>query len=128
MIGNDRFNFYPPLAADPASGSRIMIGGHFIYVSTDGMLTWQIQSDNLTGSCDVTNGGCALQDIEFVPNTTMAWALSQQNDTVGFAVSNTTQANVNAGVTWSDVTANLPFQLRSDAGDRNCCRSDSRSR
>ena len=109
VIGNDRFNFYPPLAADPASGSRIMIGGHFIYVSTDGMLTWQIQSDNLTGSCDVTHGNCALQDIEFVPNTTMAWALSQQNGSVGFTVSNTTQANVNTGVTWSDVTGNLPF-------------------
>jgi hypothetical protein len=109
VIGTDRFNFYPPLAADPASGNRIMIGGHFIYVSTDGMLTWQIQSDNLTGSCDVTHGGCALQDIEFVPSTTMAWALSQQSGSVGFAVSNTTQANVNTGVTWSDVTADLPF-------------------
>ena len=109
VSGNDAFNFYPPLAADPGSGSRVMIGGHFIYVSTDGMITWQTQSNNLAGACNVTNGICALQDIEFVPNTTMAWALSIQENNVGFTLSNTTQANLNAGVTWTDVTANLPF-------------------
>jgi len=109
VIGSDRFNFYPPVAADPASGSRVMIGGHFIYVSTDAMITWQRQSNNLTGTCAVTNGRCALQDIEFVPNTTMAWALSIRDNSAGFVVSNTNQANLNSGVTWSNVTANLPF-------------------
>ncbi|HEY2108154.1 MAG TPA: hypothetical protein VGH29_20315, partial [Candidatus Binataceae bacterium] len=109
VIGTDRFNFYPPLAADPASGSRIMIGGHFIYVSTDAMTTWHTQSNNLTGSCGVNNGSCALQDIEFVPNTTMAWALSQQSGNIGFTVSNTIKADVNTGVVWNNVTASLPF-------------------
>ena len=112
VIGSDIFGFYPPLAADPGSGSRVMIGGHFIYVSTDGMITWQIQSDNLTGSCPIKNGNCALQDIEFVPNTTMAWALSMQSAAIGFTVSNTDQANLNSGVTWSNVTANLPFDSK----------------
>ncbi len=105
----DSFGFYPPLAADPASGARVLIGGHLIYVSTDGMLSWQAQSDNLTGSCPLKNGFCSLQDIEFVPNTTMAWALSMQSGSIGFAVSNTTHADLNSGVTWTDVTANLPF-------------------
>jgi hypothetical protein len=86
VIGSDRFGFYPPLAADPGSGSRVMIGGHFIYVSTDGMITWQIQSDNLTGTCPIKDGNCALQDIEFVPNTTMAWALSMQSTKDAFVV------------------------------------------
>ena len=37
---------------------------------------------------------------------------------IGFAVSNTDQANLNSGVTWNDVTANLPFDFQADAGDR----------
>ncbi|HZY58343.1 MAG TPA: hypothetical protein VFE56_01190, partial [Candidatus Binataceae bacterium] len=105
----DAFGFYPPLAADPASAARVLIGGHLIYVSTDGMLSWQAQSNNLTGSCPIKNGFCSLQDIEFVPTTTMAWALSMQSGSVGFAVSNTTHADLNSGVTWTNVTANLPF-------------------
>jgi BNR-Asp box repeat len=109
VIGKDIFGFYPPLAGDPSSGPRVMIGGHLIYVSTDGMLSWQVQSSNLTGSCTLNNGFCALQDIEFVPKTTRAWALSMQTSGVGFTVSNTTQANLNSGASWSDVTANLPF-------------------
>ncbi len=105
----DIFGFYPPLAADPASAARVLIGGHLIYVSTDGMLSWQVQSNNLTGSCPIKNGNCSLQDIEFVPNTNMAWALSMQTGSVGFAVSNTIHADLNSGVTWTNVTAKLPF-------------------
>ena len=44
-----------------------------------------------------------------MPNTTMAWALSMQSGSIGFAVSNTIHADLNSGVTWTDVTANLPF-------------------
>lgn len=110
VIGMDTFSFYPPVAADPSSGSRVMIGGHSIYVSTDGMLTWQVQSNNLTaGACPIDNDRCALQDIEFVPNTTMAWALSMQDGKIGFALSNTDNADANSGVIWNNVTANLPF-------------------
>jgi hypothetical protein len=109
VIGTDRFGFYPPLAVDPASARRVMIGGHMIYVSTDGMLSWKVQSGDLTGTCGITNDRCALQDIEFVPASTRAWALSMLNGTVGFTVSNTTQANLNSGASWSDVTGNLPI-------------------
>lgn len=109
IIGIDAFGFYPPLAADPGSGSRVLIGGHLIYASTDGMRTWQTQSNNLAGSCRIDNDNCALQNIEFVPNTTMAWALSMQSGGIGFVVSNTDSSNGNSGITWNNVTANLPF-------------------
>ncbi len=109
--GSDTFNFYPPLAADPSNKHRVLIGGHQVYASTDGMITWQTQtSQNLTGTCPLTGTGCSLQDVEFVPtNATMAWALSQTSGSRGFQVSNTTQANLNTGASWSNVTANLPF-------------------
>ncbi|MGO9602479.1 MAG: hypothetical protein ACLQAT_03575 [Candidatus Binataceae bacterium] len=107
----DRFNFYPPLAPDPSSPHRVLIGGHQIYASTDGMATWQVQTtQNLTGTCTTTKTGCSLQDIEFVPTEpTMAWALSQTSGTDGFVLSNTNQANLDSGATWSNVTANLMF-------------------
>jgi len=108
-IGNDQFGFYPPIASDPNSAHRVMIGGHRIYVSTDGMRTWLVQSDNLTGGCRLDNTDCDLQDIEFVPRTTMAWALSTQSGKRAFALSNTSAANLNSTGTWTDVTANLGF-------------------
>ena len=101
-------HFYPPLAADPQVSQRVLFGAHRIYVSKDGMLTWQVQEPNdLTSGC--VGGGCSLQDLEFVPSDNhRAWALSV-NDGGGFKVFNTTQANLDSGAAWSDVTGNLPF-------------------
>jgi photosystem II stability/assembly factor-like uncharacterized protein len=39
----------------------------------------------------------------------MAWALSMQSGSTPFKLSNTTQANLNSGAFWNDVTPNLPF-------------------
>lgn len=66
-------------------------------------------TQDLTGGCTgKAAASCTLQDIEFTPSgDSHAWALSQQSGTVPFKVWNTTQANLNTGVTWSDVTANL---------------------
>ncbi len=114
MVHDPGAVFYPPLASDPTVAERVFFGAHGIYVSTDGMLSWQLQSNqNLAPSC--SNGSCALQDIEFVPSDhTKAWALSTQTmppafPLVPFKVFNTTQADLNSGATWNDVTANLPF-------------------
>ena len=101
-------HFYPPLAVDPQVAGRVLFGGHFIYASPDGMLTWKLQEpDDLTSGC--SGGACSLQDIEFAPSDNhRAWALSV-NDGGGFKVFNTTQANLNSGAFWSEVTDNLPF-------------------
>ncbi len=104
----DAPNFYPPIAVDPQVSARVLFGAHFIYVSTDGMLTWHRQeAADLTSGC--LDGSCALQDIEFAPSDDhRAWAVSV-NDGDGFSVFNTTQANLDSGAVWSDVTNNLPF-------------------
>jgi len=113
IVSGDTFNFYPPLAAVPGTARRVMIGGHYLYVSTDGMTTWTQQSgQNLAGSCALGDSDCALQDIAFVPTSpNLAWALSMTNTGTGtgFALNNTRQADLNSGAAWSAVTANLPF-------------------
>ena len=38
---DSRAALYPPLASDPAVAHRVFFGGHTIFVSTDGMLSWQ---------------------------------------------------------------------------------------
>jgi hypothetical protein len=110
--------FYPPLASDPAVKHRVLFGTHFIYVSTDGMSTWQQQEKtDLTGGCQ--DGTCALQDIEFAPSDhSRAWALSMQalseNSTVPFRLFRTTQANLDSGARWTDVTANTHVNAKTN--------------
>ncbi len=121
-------NLYPPLAGDPAVPGRVFFGSHFIYESTDAMLTWQRQENtDLTGGCP--DGTCALQDIEFArSDETRAWALSIASNSNGgvtnpaaapftisfvppfdttFKLFNTTQANLSNGAVWNDVTGNF---------------------
>jgi len=61
--------FYPPLASDPAVAHRVFFGGHTIFVSTDGMFSWQQQTaQDLTAvGCSTATYPdlCALEDIEF---------------------------------------------------------------
>ena len=107
--------FYPPVANDPSTSKRVFVGGHFIYVSTDGMKTFvQQETTDLTGGC--SDGTCALDDIEFVPGSpNMAWAISMQSGAqfssppagYPFQVFNTKNANLNSAGTWTNVTANL---------------------
>ncbi len=111
--------FYPPLASDPAVAERVLFGAGFIYVSTDGMLSWQPQgSAYMGGICQ--NGNCALQDIEFVPSHhNLAWALSATYRAGGFRLFNTTQADcpdqstcsAGQGTTalWLEQDEQLPF-------------------
>ena len=99
---------------------RLLIGGHFIYVTTNanagpdangGTSTFALMSpQNLTGC----NGGCNITDIEFAPHDhTVAYSLASQavNTNTGatfpFKVFVTTQADKNADVVWTDVTGNL---------------------
>jgi photosystem II stability/assembly factor-like uncharacterized protein len=104
----DAPNFFPPIAVDPEVSGRVLFGAHFIYVSTDGMLTWGRQEvADMTSGC--SDGSCALQDLEFAPTDHhRAWAVSI-NDGDGFRVFNTIQANLDTGADWTEVTNNLPF-------------------
>ncbi|HUY19240.1 MAG TPA: choice-of-anchor D domain-containing protein [Candidatus Binataceae bacterium] len=110
ILGFDFVNFYPPLAVDPAVPHRVLFGGALsIYVSTDGMFSWQLQ-----GTVNATE---PLQDLEFAPSDdTRAWALSLSSIGIGFQIFNTVQANCpdrpgcpNPGnpALWNEVTANL---------------------
>ena len=104
-VGSNDADFYPPLAVDPAVAQRAFIGTDRVFVSTDGMLTWQVQTgQDLTAGCKT--GTCALQDLEFAPTDhTKAWSLSQQyfastppapgvpGVSIGFELFNTTQAD-----------------------------------
>ncbi len=95
--------FYPPLAVDPVVAHRVWFAAHSVYVSTDGMAHWAQQTDQdltadgtLEGNVCVDQS-CALEDVEFAPSDrTRAWALAMSNleGTVAFALSNTTQADV----------------------------------
>ncbi len=109
LVGNDiNPGFYPPLASDPSVAQRVLFGSHKVYVSTDGMLTWQKQTtQDLTGC---SNANCALQDLEFAPSDhTKAYALSMQNESKPFKLFNTTQADLNSSAAWTDITSNLGF-------------------
>jgi photosystem II stability/assembly factor-like uncharacterized protein len=99
--------FYPPLAADPGNARRVLFGNRTIYVSTDGMLTWDRQTTrDMNLGC--TAGYCALTDIEFAPSDhTRAWAVASLGPTI--RVFNTTQAQVNSNAVWVERTGKLPF-------------------
>lgn len=124
--------FYPPLAVDPAVSQRVFFGAHTVFVSTDGMLTWQQQTQqDLTGKCgDGTcackDGTCALVDLEFAPSDdTHAVALAAAGGAVSFRVYVTDEANCPdqptcpvptpvppalPGALWVNVTGNLPIE------------------
>jgi photosystem II stability/assembly factor-like uncharacterized protein len=108
-FAGDSVGFYPPLAADPTNPQRLLMGGHKVYALdfSTGTVFLQSPQDLTGGGC----GNCALQDLEFASNTsnTLAWALSMQNGATPFKLSNTTQANLNNGAVWNDVTSHLPF-------------------
>ncbi len=113
--------FLAPFAVDPQVAHRLLVGGHFMYVTTNanagpdatgnGTSTFALMSaQNLTGC----NGGCNITDIEFAPHDdTVAYSLASQavNTNTGatfpFKVFVTTQADKNANVVWTDVTGNL---------------------
>ena len=117
--------FYPALAVDPTTAHRVLFGAHSIYVSTDAMAHWAQQTNqDLTSDGGImgetcTKPNCALEDLEFGPvdgqSGHPAWALAMSNldGTVAFAVSNTTQSNVQLdanhsdGASWIDVTSGL---------------------
>jgi hypothetical protein len=131
-------NVYPALASDPSVAGRVLFGAHSIYVSTNGTLTaWQQQeSEDLTGGC--RDGTCGLQDIEIARSDhTRGWALSTSSNSNRFAsepapnpytapytlpyttpfatafqVFNTTQANLNSGAVWKNVTQNFTSNVR----------------
>lgn len=117
-LGGSPSAFYPPLATDPSVAQRVLYGASTIFVSANGMLTWQEQTANqdLTGSCGTS--AWALQDIEFASDHTRALALSMQSGPTPFKLWRTTQANwpdqpdcashVPTAV-WVDITSNLGF-------------------
>jgi hypothetical protein len=107
-VGDAGAIFYPPITGDPGTAGRVFFGAHHIYVSTNGMVTFAEQETaDLTGT-GCASGGCAIADIEFAASTpSKAWALAAQSGTVPFRLLNTTNANVNSGGTWTDVTAKL---------------------
>ncbi|MHB8384030.1 MAG: WD40/YVTN/BNR-like repeat-containing protein [Candidatus Binataceae bacterium] len=111
--------FYPPLAVDPKTAYRVLFGAHAVYVSTNGMQNWVLQSNQdltsngIDGDLQCQDGTCSLEDLEFAPSDhTKAWAVAMSNlsGSVAFAVNNTTQANLSVtasnqnGGLWTDVT------------------------
>jgi hypothetical protein len=107
------FSFYPALASDPNNAGHVLVGGHFVWVlNAPANTVTQQSSQDLTGGCN--SGRCALQDIEFVPgDQTRAWTVSMQTGATPFKVFNTVQAKLSTGATWTDVTADLPFNTDS---------------
>jgi hypothetical protein len=110
--GDRGANFYPPLASDPGTAHRVLFGAQFVYVSTDGMVTWaqQSTSDLTSGTCG--SAFCDAGDIEFSPvDHTKAWAVAMNNNSgsgfSGFEISNTTQATSNSAATWTNQTAHF---------------------
>ncbi len=112
--------FIAPFAVDPVVPHRVLVGGHFIYVTTNanagpdangGTSTFGLMSpQNLTGC----NGGCAITDIEFAPGQdSVLYTLASQavNSNTGatfpFKVFVTTHGNFDSGVAFTDVTGNV---------------------
>jgi len=106
FFGDPSSGFYPPLAADPTNGQRLLLGGHGMYVLDFSTLTISLQSPQILTGC--LNSSCSLQDIEFA-STNQAWALSMQSGLAPFKLFNTIEANLNSGALWTDVTPNLPL-------------------
>jgi hypothetical protein len=123
--------FYPALAVDPLTAHRVLFAASSVYVSTDGMKHWAQETDfDLTsnGAFEGTScidNSCAIEDLEFGPvdgqHGHPAWALAMSNlsGTVSFALSNSTQANVQLDVlhphgdaTWAEVTGSLDTLLK----------------
>jgi hypothetical protein len=103
-------NFYPPLASDPSTAHRVLFAAQFVYASTDGMVTWsrQSNSDLTSAACPPGDTLCDAGDVEFSPvDATRAWALAMSSGAAGFQISNTTQANLNSGAAWTNVTPNF---------------------
>ncbi len=116
-------SFYPPLASDPTVAHRVLFGAHHIYQSTDGMFTWAVMTQDLTGGC--TSGNCALTDIEFAPNDhTVAYSLSKQtfSPVTPFKVFRSLNADQGATSTWNDVTP--PIDATKTQGDYRCGQPD----
>jgi photosystem II stability/assembly factor-like uncharacterized protein len=121
---NDMAGFYPPIAVDPVVPHRLLVGGHFMYISTNanavdvmgkGAAAFSTMSpkNNLTGCFP----GCALTDIEFAPGdhrviyTLASQAANSDGTTVfPFKVFVTTHGDLNAGVAFTDITGGLPFK------------------
>src|SRR5579885_1959363 len=113
--------FIAPFAVDPAVAHRLVVGGHLLYVTTNadagpdpmGNSTANfalMSAQNLAGC----NGGCAITDIEFAPSDhTVLYTVASQgfNSTTNFPfkVFVSKNANLNAGVTFTDITGGLPF-------------------
>jgi len=118
--------FYPPLAVDPAVSQRVFFGAHTVFVSTDGMLTWQPQTLQDLTAKGCPDGTCALVDLEFAPSDdTHAVALAEGNGVLSFRVYVTDEANCPDQPTcpepppvppalpsarWVNVTGNLPIE------------------
>ncbi len=100
---------YPPIAVDPGVAKRVLFGARSIFVSIDGMKTWQRQTGlDMNPGCKTPY--CALGDIEFAPKDRVrAFAIANQSGAIPFRVFSTEEADTNSGAEWSEVTANLGF-------------------
>jgi hypothetical protein len=111
VFGSDSAHFYPALAVDPGTPHRVVLGGHKIYVSTDGMLTWAVQeTTDLSDACG--NQNCAIADIEFAPSAPSTAYATASNDggssSSAFTLFISNNANVNASGTWTSISSGLP--------------------
>ncbi|HEV3112363.1 MAG TPA: hypothetical protein VGY99_17895 [Candidatus Binataceae bacterium] len=118
--------FIAPFAVDPVVPHRLLTGGHFLYVTTDanagpdakgnGTATFALMShQNLTGC----SGGCPITDIEFAPGdhrvlyTVASQAVNSDGTTTfPFKVFVTADADLDANVAFTDITAALGFDTR----------------
>jgi photosystem II stability/assembly factor-like uncharacterized protein len=108
---SDSTSFYPPLAVDPQIAHRVFFGGaQYVYASTDGMFSWQVQSNDLAPSGGVAGN---LVDIEFAPTDhTRAYAvagaiISALYSSETHPVLTTSQADLNSGAQWIDISPPL---------------------
>ncbi|HVA68664.1 MAG TPA: hypothetical protein VNF45_05085 [Candidatus Binataceae bacterium] len=117
----DSVVFLPPIAVspNPATPHRILFGGHFVYAVGFGtgtpVVSVQSSAAATPASCPNNMADCAIQDIEFDPSGTNAWAISANAPTpsdptvnTGYQVSCTTQADLDSGAVWMNATKNLP--------------------
>lgn len=69
-MDNDNTNFIPPMVVDPSTPQNVYFGTFRVWQSTNGGISWNAISPDLTGSTNPQCGGgiCVLTTVSVAPN------------------------------------------------------------
>ncbi len=106
-----RFNWTAPIAVDPNDAKTVYLGANVLFKSTDGGLTWTVDSPDLTRndkSKQLNSGGPVNKDISGAEtyDTIQSIAIAPQNPDVIWVGTDDglVQVTRDGGKTWHDVT------------------------